>query len=114
MLGKSRAWVNSVYQAFPFTEGLPLNAFNIVFQSSSSKIGTLQEDVCNLLCGFLSNFLHPDLLAVKSNEEIHSFNYGNIANQLSNGELGISSITTLVIDSDLLRTLGGKRSVSLC
>ena len=31
----------------------PLNAFNVAFQTSASKIGTLQEDVRNLLRGFL-------------------------------------------------------------
>ena len=35
----------------------PLNAFNAAFQTSASKIGTLQEDVRNLLRGFLSNFI---------------------------------------------------------
>lgn len=37
----------------------PLNSFNIAFQTSASMIGTLQQDVRSLLCGFLSNFTKP-------------------------------------------------------
>ena len=79
----------------------PLNAFNIAFQSSSSKIGTLQEDVRNLLRGFLSNFIRPELLAATSNKDIYSFDFDN---QLSNDELGIGSATRLLLieSSDVL------------
>ena len=75
----------------------PLNAFNIAFQSSLSKIGTLQEDARNLLRGFLSNFIQPHLLAATPNEEIHSIDYGGVANQLSKDELGISSAARLLL-----------------
>ena len=73
-------------------------------QPFTSKIGTLQEDVRNLLCGFLSNFIQPELLATTSNEDIHSFDYENVANQLSNDELGIDSATRLLLieNSDIL------------
>ena len=82
----------------------PLNVFNIAFQSSASKIGTLQEDVRNLLCGFLSNFIQPELLATTSNEDIYSYGYENVANQLFNDELGIGSATRLLLieNSDIL------------
>lgn len=33
----------------------PLNSFNVALQTSASKLGTLQQDVCNLLWSFLSN-----------------------------------------------------------
>ena len=39
-----------------------LNSFNTAFQTSASKIGTLQEDVRYLLRGFLSNFIQPSFL----------------------------------------------------
>ena len=82
----------------------PLNIFNIAFQSSASKIGTLQEDVCNPLHGFLSNFIQPELLATTSNDDIHSFDYEKVVNQLSNDELGIGSATRLLLieNSDIL------------
>ena len=37
----------------------PLNTFNTTYQTSPSKIGTLQLDMCQLLCTFLSNFIRP-------------------------------------------------------
>ena len=75
----------------------PLNAFNTAFQTSASKIGTLQEDVRNLLRAFLSNFIQPELLAATPNDKIHRVDYENIANQLSNDELGIGSATRLLL-----------------
>ena len=74
----------------------PLNAFNAAFQTSASKIGTLQEDVRNLLRGFLSNFIQPELLAATPNDGIHSVDFENIANQLCNDELGIGSAARLL------------------
>ena len=50
-----------LYCHFAVYEMKPLNAFNIAFQSSATKIGSLQGDVCNLLRGFLSNFIRPEL-----------------------------------------------------
>ena len=75
----------------------PLNSFNTTFQTSASKIGTLQEDVRNLLRGFLSNFIQPELLAATPNDGIHSIDFENIANQLSNDELGIGSAARLLL-----------------
>ena len=71
----------------------PLNAFNTAFQT----FGTLQEDVRNLLHAFLSNFIQPELLAATPNDKIHRVDYENIANQLSNDELGIGSATRLLL-----------------
>ena len=68
-----------------------LNCFNVAFQTSASKIGTLQQNVRNLLRSFLSNFIRPELLAATSNEDIHTFSYENPSNQLSNDELGIGT-----------------------
>ena len=73
----------------------PLNCFNAAFQTSASKIGTLQQDVCNLLRGFLSNFIQPELLSAMPNDRIHIFDYENVANQLSNYEIGIGTATRL-------------------
>ena len=65
----------------------PLNAFNTAFQTSASKIGTLQHDIRNQLRGFLSNFIQPQILAAVSNDDILSFNYEDTANQLCNARL---------------------------
>ena len=73
----------------------PLNKFNTAFQTSASKIGTMQEDVRNLLRGYLSNFIQPELLATTSNDNIHTFDYENVSNQLSNDELGIGTAARL-------------------
>ena len=61
----------------------PLNCLNV---ASSSKIGTLQQDVRNLLRSFLSNFIRPELLAATSNEDIHTESPNN---QLLNDELSV-------------------------
>ena len=73
----------------------PLNSFNTAFQTSSSKVGTLQQDVHNLPRDFLSNFIQPELLAATSNDNIHSFDYENVANQFSNDELRIGTAARL-------------------
>ena len=61
-----------------------LNSFNAAFQTSANKIGTLQKDVCNLLRGFLSNFIRPELLAAAPDDQVHTFDYENVSYQLSN------------------------------
>ena len=73
----------------------PLNCFNVAFQTSASKIGTLQQDVRNLLRSFLSNFVRLELLATTSNEDIHMFSYESPSNQLLNDKLGIGTATRL-------------------
>ena len=70
-------------------------AIKQVFQTSASKIGTLQHDVRILLRRFLSNFIKPELLAVTTNEELHNFDYATIRNQVSNDELGIGTAARL-------------------
>ena len=73
----------------------PLNSFNAAFQTSASKIGTLHKDVCNLLRGFLSDFIQPELLAAAPDDQIHTFDYENVSNQVSNDEIGIGTATRL-------------------
>ena len=73
----------------------PLNRFNVAFQKSASKIGTLQKDVCDLRA-FLSNFIKPELLAATSDAMIHEFDYENIANQVSD-EIGSGTATRLLL-----------------
>ena len=48
--------------------------------------------------------IRPELHAATSNEDIHSFDFDNLANQLSNDELGIGSATRLLLieSSDVL------------
>ena len=88
----------------------PLNCVNVAFQTSASKIGTLQQDIRNLLRSFLSNFIRPELLAATSNEDIHTFSYESPSNQLSNDELGIGTAARLLLieNSDELEVLEGK------
>ena len=64
-------------------------------QTSASNIGTMQEDVRNLLRGNLSNFIQPELQATASNDNIHTFDYENVSNQVSNDELGIGTAARL-------------------
>ena len=45
----------------------PLNRFNIAFQSSATKIGTMQADVRTLLRSFLANFVKPCRGAISCN-----------------------------------------------
>ena len=75
----------------------PLNSFNAAFQTSASKLGTLQKDVCYLLRGVLSNFIWPELLAAAPDDQIHTFDYENVSNQLSNDEIGIGTATRLYL-----------------
>ena len=75
----------------------PLNFFNTAFQTSASKLGTLQRDVRNLLRSFLSNFIQPQLLAATSCEDIHTFDYESPNSQLSNDEIGIGTSTRLYL-----------------
>ena len=55
----------------------PLNAFNTTLQTSSSKIGTMQRDMCQLLRTFLSNFIRPECLTTVTDNEISDFDYRN-------------------------------------
>ena len=40
----------------------PLNTFNTAFQTTSTKIGTMQADVHMLLRSFLANFIKPEVI----------------------------------------------------
>ena len=55
----------------------PLNAFNTALQTSSSKIGTMQHDMCRLLCMFFFKFIRPECLAAVPDSEIYDFDYTN-------------------------------------
>ena len=93
----------------------PLNRFNAAFQTLASKISTLQKDVCDLLRAFLSNFIRPELLAPTSDAMIHEFDYENIANQVSDDEIGIGTATRLLLieESDELEGTAKETSFSL-
>ena len=93
----------------------PLNRFNVAFQTSASKIGTLQKDVRDLLRAFLSNFIRPELLAATSDATIHEFDYKTTANQLSDDEIGIGTATRLLLieNSDELEGTSKERNFFL-
>ena len=89
----------------------PLNRFNVAFQTSASKIGTLQKGVRDLRA-FLYNFIKPELLAATSDAMIHEFDYENTASQVSDDELGIGTATRLLLieESDELEGTAKERN----
>ena len=78
----------------------PLNAFNTTFQTSSSKIGTLQLDMCQLLRTFLSNFIRPECLTSVPTSDIDQFDYRNVEHAVDNEELGIGTATQLLLEEE--------------
>ena len=76
----------------------PLNAFNTTLQTSSSKIGTMQRDMCQLLRTFLSNFIRPKCLTTVTDNEISDFDYRNSEFQVCNEELAIGTATRLLLE----------------
>ena len=52
-----------------------LNSFNTALHTSSSKIGTMQYDMCRLLRTFFSNFIRPECLSEVPESEIYAFDY---------------------------------------
>ena len=81
----------------------PLNSFNTALQTSSSKIGTMQLDMCRLLRTFLSNFICPECLSAIPDEEIYEFDYTNPEFEVGNEELAIGTATRILLveESDM-------------
>ena len=86
----------------------PLNAFNTTLQTSSSKIGTMQRDMCQLLRTFLSNFIRPECLTTVTDNEISDFDYRKSEFQVCNEELAIGTATRLLLEEEA-DTLEGTR-----
>ena len=88
------------------------DSYVFAFQTSASKIGTLQQDVSELLRGFLSNSIQPELLAATPDDQIHTIENANVANQLSDDEMGIGTATrmNLTENADELEDIGGKQT----
>ena len=82
---------------------MPLNSFNTALQTSSSNIGTMQLDMCRLLCTFLSNFIRPECLSAIPDEEIYEFDYTNPEFEVGNEELAIGTATRILLveESDM-------------
>ena len=70
----------------------PLTRFNVVFQTTTSKISTMQRDILDLLRSYFSNFIKGTLL--RSTDDIA---YDDVENQLSNEELGVGISTLLLL-----------------
>ena len=51
----------------------PINRFNTVFQTSASRIGSIQDDTLSLLRGYLANFIKPEVITTAEN--ITAINY---------------------------------------
>ena len=73
----------------------PLNGFNAAFQSSATKIGTMQGDVQELLCSFLANLVKPKELATAS--DLTMVEYDDPSKQLPDDELGIGTQARLLL-----------------
>ena len=43
----------------------------------------------------MSNFIRPELLAAAPDDQIHTFDYENVSDQVSNDEIGIVTATRL-------------------
>ena len=54
----------------------------------------------------MSNFIKPELLAATSDATIHEFDYENIANQVSDDELGIGTATRLLLIEESVKLEG--------
>ena len=77
----------------------PLNKFNIAFQTHASRTGSLQSDVRTLLRGYLSNFIKPEVLS--GADDVTSIDYTDPNNQVSDDELGIGTLTRLLLCGEL-------------
>ena len=75
----------------------------------------LYKKMCDLLRAFLSNFIKPELLAATAYTMIHEFDYENIANQVSDDEIGIGTATQLLLieNSDELEGTAKERNFFL-
>ena len=73
----------------------PLTEFNVAFQSSGTKIGTMQAEVHELLRGFLANFVKPEVLAAAS--DLTSIAFQVRGNQVDDSELGIGNRARLLL-----------------
>ena len=78
----------------------PLNAFNVALQTSSSKIGTMQRDMCQLLRQYLTNFIRPECLTGMSEDDIDRFDFFDAEMEVPNSELGIGTATRLLLEEE--------------
>ena len=72
----------------------PLNRFNTAFQTTTSRIGSMQGDVLTLLRSYLANFVKPEILSLT--DDITAVAFANHSNQLGNDELSIGTSTRLL------------------
>ena len=73
----------------------PINRFTTVFQTSASRIGSIQDDTLSLLRGYLANFIKPEVITTAEN--ITTINYCDRHNQLSDDALAIGTETLLFL-----------------
>ena len=78
----------------------PLNAFNVALQTSSSKIGTMQRDIFQLLRQYLTNFIRPECLTGVSEDDIDRFDFWDAEMEVPNSELGIGTATRLLLEEE--------------
>ena len=78
----------------------PLNAFNVALQTSSSNIGTMQCDMCQLLRQYLTNFIRPECLTGVSEDDINRFDFWDAEMEVPNSELGIGTATRLLLEEE--------------
>ena len=73
----------------------PLTRFNVIFQTTTSKISTMQRDILDFLRSYLSNLVKDSVL--RSTDDLTTIAYDDIRNQLSNEELGVGTSTLLLL-----------------
>ena len=73
--------------------------FSLAFQTHTSRIGTLQSDVHNLLKSFLSNFIVPSVL--RQSEDLTKISYQDKKLQLKDSELGVGTSTRMRLCGEL-------------
>ena len=71
--------------------------------------------MCDILRAFLLYFINPKLLAATSDSMIHEFKYINIADHVSDDEIGIGTSTRLLLseESDEQEGTGKERNFFL-
>ena len=72
-----------------------LNKFTTIFQTHSSRIGTMQDDMLSLLRVYLANFIKPEVIVAA--DDITALDYKDRENQLSNESLGVGTETLLFL-----------------
>ena len=84
-----------LYVSFVVFALKPLNVFNTAFQSTTSKIGSMQGDVLQLLRSYMANFVDPEVL--RQAPDILDIDYASRDQQVGSDELGVGTETRMLL-----------------